>query len=80
MTENTEQRLDTCRSCRDEIERSHGFRHSIGIPKADVIVWGKLFPKENLGPRCLLHYTTENPNAKIEGYAVFDLRGLQRVQ
>jgi hypothetical protein len=46
-----------CRTCNDA---------GISIP-ADLIVWGKLFPKEALGPRCVQHFW------KQTGYPVSDL-------
>ena len=46
-----------CRTCDDK-----------GIlSPAELIVWGKLFPKEALGPRCVFHFGEET------GYSVFDM-------
>lgn len=71
--------LEWCRSCRDETEErgDYGMESGNQTP-ADVIVWGKLFPPEAMGPRCLTHYYAETNARRVDGYAVFDLRGLTR--
>jgi hypothetical protein len=44
---------------------------------AEFILWGKLFPPEALGPRCYDHaveHTGHNMPARVDQWAVFDLR------
>lgn len=48
---------------------------------AVVIVWGKLFPTDELGPRCGAHLPEQvaaQPFMRLDQWAVFDLRGLTR--
>ena len=54
---------------------------------ASVIVWGKLFDPEALGPRCTFHVegwlskqggVWNLEDALRQHYAIFDLRGLRR--
>jgi hypothetical protein len=48
---------------------------------AIVIIWGKLFPPNALGPRCEAHaadYLPLSAMYAIDQWAVFDLRGLVR--
>lgn len=50
---------------------------------AEVILWGKLFPKDALGPRCRYHAESHLqgrslPDVLREGWAVFDLHNLRR--
>jgi hypothetical protein len=45
-----------CRTCLND---------EVSTP-ADLIVWGKLFNKEALGPRCIRHFGEET------GYSVYD--------
>lgn len=64
--------LEFCRRCRDTHERHR---------EAEVIVWGKLFPDETLGPRCLDCLAEQLPSVSIpqlDGYAIFDLRDITR--
>jgi hypothetical protein len=48
---------------------------------ARLIFWGKLFPKEALGPRCEFHALRHLPDLTdktLLQWAVFDLKGLAR--
>jgi hypothetical protein len=50
---------------------------------AIIIIWGKLFPAEALGPRCQEHAAKHLPDLSlhtITQWAVFDLRGLERAK
>jgi hypothetical protein len=63
--------LEFCRECRDKDDES--------VP-AEVIIWGKFFEPEALGPKCFDHaaqYIPAHRDAWVS-YAVFDLRGLVR--
>lgn len=78
--------LEFCRHCRDEFwdPDSPGYRATEILP-AEFILWGKLFPAEALGPACYGHAAEHLPSGalspmQIGQYAVFDLRGLRRVQ
>ena len=46
---------------------------------AVVIVWGKLSHPDELGPRCQDHLPSWLHMHQVDQYAVFDLRGLERV-
>jgi hypothetical protein len=66
-----------CRECRDEAPL-----FSSNIPRADFVLWGKLFPPEALGPKCYDHaakYIGWSGMARIEGWAVIDLRPINRL-
>jgi hypothetical protein len=61
-------RLEHCRACRDERDE---------IVTADFILWGKLLPPEQMGPRCYDHtagYLGYRAMSQIDQWAVFDLR------
>jgi hypothetical protein len=61
--------VETCRTCSDR-----GLR--ILVP-ADFIVWGKMFSKEQLGPRCTAHLVEQHGwqvYDRVDQYAIFDLR------
>ena len=66
--------LESCRECRDEGKE-------IPVP-ATVIIWGKLFPPEALGPKCdnhaAIHIGGDYYSPRLANWAVFDLRGLDR--
>lgn len=73
MTDKTPAR-EACRHWVDD-------KHNYCFEPAVVIVWGKLHPRDELGPRCedhlpkeLLRYWPGN----LSQYAAFDLRGLYR--
>lgn len=60
--------LEWCRACRDERDES--------VP-AEFIIWGKLTPPEQLGPRCYEHtaaYIGPVAMSQISQWAIFDLR------
>lgn len=57
-----------CRHCRDELA------YGAVVPDADFIIWGKLFPKEALGPVCSEHASLWFPLNQASMYAVYDLR------
>ena len=63
--------------CREWLSEEH---NRCNAP-AEFILWGKLINPEGLGPRCYDHAAEHvghhalSPNS---GYAVFDLRGLNR--
>ncbi len=62
---------ERCRECRDE---------DMDV-RADLILWGKLFPPEALGPKCLdcaAQYMSVDAHT-VSQYAVLDLRPLRRV-
>lgn len=64
--------IEFCRACRDERDE---------IVPADFILWGKLLPSEQLGPRCYNHataYIGVLAMTRIDQWAVFDLRPLNR--
>lgn len=70
-------------SCREWVDEKS---NRCGDP-AIVIVWGKLFDPEALGPRCEFHVegwlakqggVWNLQDALRQGYAIFDLRGLRR--
>lgn len=64
-----------CRECRD-------LEPSVFTP-AEFILWGKLFPREALGPRCYEHAASHiSPwgMGRIEEYAVYDLRLVNRFE
>jgi hypothetical protein len=56
--------IEWCRACRDEDR----------LTPAIVIVWGKLFPPEALGPRCWDHAAEHVDMSRLDQWAVFDLR------
>ena len=61
-------RIEHCRACRDERDE---------IVTADFILWGKLLPPEQMGPRCYDHtagYLGWSAMHQIDQWAVFDLR------
>lgn len=52
---------------------------------AEVILWGKLFPREALGPRCRFHAEKyfggmSMIDALRQNWAIFDLRNLRRTK
>jgi uncharacterized protein YuzE len=58
---------ECCRECRAEDK----------YERADYILWGKLLPKEALGPRCYDHaekHVGHEAMSRIDQWAVFDLR------
>lgn len=62
---------ERCRECREELP------FGATVPKADFILWGKLFPPEALGPRCYDHAAKHIGWAgmsQIDQWAVYDLR------
>lgn len=64
--------IEFCRACRDERDE---------IVPADFILWGKLLPSGQLGPRCYNHATAHIgvlAMAQIDQWAVFDLRPFNR--
>jgi len=72
MSEHTNQPVEWCRTCTDD-----------GDPMpADLIVWGRLFPAEALGPRCIRHYATQTgyhtDDHSLSQSAVYDLRSAAR--
>ena len=46
---------------------------------ASIIVWGKLFEMDELGPRCSKHWPSSVHEDRLDQYAVFDLRPLHTV-
>ena len=50
--------------------------------RATGLIWGKLFAKEALGPRCDDHFEKwvgrSVADAQMHGWAIFDLRNLTR--
>ena len=60
--------IETCRECRDEM--AYGSK----LPAAVFILWGKLFPQEALGPKCMDHARKWFDVFRADQYAVFDLR------
>ena len=49
--------------------------------QAVVIVWGKLFDINELGPRCAAHLPEQvaaQPFMRLDQWAMFDLRGIIR--
>lgn len=73
-----EAELPTCGEWLDHPERGP---HRCGQP-ADLILWGKLFDPEALGPRCMNHATQHHPeldrhHTTIQS-AVVDLRPRRR--
>lgn len=66
--------LEHCRACRDEFDEM--------VP-AEFIIWGKLTPREHLGPRCY-HHTAEfvgsTGMSQIDQWAIFDLRPFMAVE
>lgn len=66
-----------CRECRDEMPM-----FSSNIPRADFVLWGKLFPPEAFGPKCYDHAAKHigwSGMSQIEGMAVVDLRPINRL-
>lgn len=68
-------------SCREWDDESMS---RCGAP-ADVILWGKLFPQDALGPRCREHAENHLNHRTLEeclrqGWAIFDLRNLRRTK
>lgn len=73
----SDQRLEFCRECRDELHAGKRDR----VRAAEFILWGKLFPAEALGPRCYDHAARHIGGAgmaMLDQYAVFDLRKVVR--
>jgi hypothetical protein len=63
--------------CREWIEEKVNYCHE----PATVIIWGRLFPKEALGPRCDDHAAQRIGHdyySDLSKWAVFDLRNLKR--
>lgn len=74
--------LEFCRECRDEAHERNGYSQDWNPVPADFILWGKLLPPEALGPKCFYHAQEHlgwSAMYKIEQYAVFDLRKLQKL-
>ena len=64
--------IEFCRACRDERDE---------MVEADFIIWGKLSPPEQLGPRCYEHtasYISPMAMSQISQWAIFDLRPFQK--
>jgi hypothetical protein len=76
---NIQQTVEVIQTCREEVELEDGGRCGA---RAEFLLWGKLFPKEALGPRCYDHavkWTHHSLPTKVDQWAVLDLRGLRRV-
>jgi hypothetical protein len=64
--------------CREWVAEKHDRCNE----RSDVILWGKLFPADALGPRCLDHAAAHIgwrslAADQIEQHAVFDLRPIR---
>ncbi|MGB5758986.1 MAG: hypothetical protein WBM50_18880 [Acidimicrobiales bacterium] len=60
--------------CRHWVDAKHDKCHRPAV----IIVWGKLADPEELGPLCREHLPDWIDMARLDGYAVFDLRKLRR--
>lgn len=60
--------LETCRDCRDALP------YGSKVPAASFILWGKFFPLEAFGPKCVDHAAKWFDISRVDQYAVFDLR------
>lgn len=63
--------IEHCRACWDQRNK---------MVQADFIIWGKLSPPEQLGPRCwdcTAGYIGAEAMHQIDQWAIFDLRPFQ---
>jgi hypothetical protein len=69
---------EACREWVDEVANTCKER-------ADFILWGKMFPPEALGPRCLTHAESHvgwrniSSASQISQWAIYDLRPIGRL-
>ncbi len=63
-----------CRDCRDTLP------YGSPIPEADFILWGKFFPQEAFGPKCMAHASRWFPVNQVDQYAVYDLREVRKLR
>lgn len=74
-SQQTREVFETCREWAEDMPDRCNVR-------AEVLLWGRLFPDEALGPRCYDHavkWAGHNLYSQMDQWAVLDLRGLRRV-
>ncbi len=70
-----------CREWMGSEPNHFGQRFNNCYAPAEFVIWGKLFPREALGPRCYDHAAKHIGHDALipnSGYAVMDLRPLRR--